>query len=125
MEAELHGLSCTAVHNPEYAAGMNTSLRAGVRALAEDVQGAVVLLGDMPLVDATMVRTLVDSFRREQPPLVIELLEELCDAIHERTPTKGAVKACVRARRQTGARAHLVGNDSARPLESAAPGRCR
>ena len=71
VEPELHGLSCTAVHNPEYAAGMNTSLRAGVRALAEDVEGAVVLLGDMPLVDATMVRTLVDSFRREQPPLVI------------------------------------------------------
>jgi len=71
VEAELHGLSCTAVHNTEYAAGMNTSLRAGVRALAEDVEGAVVLLGDMPLVDATMVRTLVDSFLREQPPLLI------------------------------------------------------
>jgi len=69
--AELHGLSCTAVHNPEYAAGMNTSLRAGIRALPEDAEGAVVLLGDMPLVDASMVRALVDMFRREQPPLAI------------------------------------------------------
>jgi len=71
VEAELHGVSCTAVHNPEYAAGMNTSLRVGIRALADDVEGAVVLLGDMPLVDEAMVRTLVDTFRREQPPLVI------------------------------------------------------
>jgi molybdenum cofactor cytidylyltransferase len=71
VEAELHGLSCTPVRNPEYAAGMNTSLRAGIRALPEDVEGAVVLLGDMPLVDASMVRSLVDLFHREQPPLAI------------------------------------------------------
>jgi len=71
VEGELRGLSCTPVHNPEYAAGMNTSLRAGIRALPEDVGGAVVLLGDMPLVDASMVRALVDLFRREQPPLAI------------------------------------------------------
>src|SRR5437764_5806354 len=71
VEAELRGLSWTPVHNPEYAAGMNTSLRAGIRALPEDVEGAVVLLGDMPLVDASMVRALVDLFRREQRPLAI------------------------------------------------------
>src|SRR5437763_17069391 len=71
VEAELLGLSCTPVQNRDYAAGMNTSLRAGIRALPGDVEGAVVLLGDMPLVDASVVRTVVDSLRREQPPLVI------------------------------------------------------
>ncbi|TMA14771.1 MAG: XdhC family protein, partial [Deltaproteobacteria bacterium] len=54
--------------------------------------------------------------------LAIELLEELCDAIHERTPAKASLKACVRARRQTGATAGPVGNRTCRPLESAPPG---
>src|SRR5437867_12321699 len=61
VEPELHGLSCTAVHNPQYAAGMNTSLRAGARALADDVKGSVVPLGDMPPVGATTVPTSADS----------------------------------------------------------------
>jgi molybdenum cofactor cytidylyltransferase len=71
VESELRGLTCMPVHNPDYAAGMNTSLRAGIRALAEDVEAAVLLLGDMPLVEASMLRALVETFRRERKPLVI------------------------------------------------------
>jgi molybdenum cofactor cytidylyltransferase len=71
VEAELKGTACTPVYNPEYAAGMNTSVRAGICALPLDVVAAVLLLGDMPLVDATMVRALVETFRRARPPLVI------------------------------------------------------
>ena len=71
VEAELRGLSCTPVHNPDYAAGMNTSLRAGIRALPADAEAATVLLGDMPLVDASMVRAVVETFRRERRPLAI------------------------------------------------------
>jgi molybdenum cofactor cytidylyltransferase len=50
---------------------MNTSLRTGIAALTDDVVAAVVMLGDMPLVDAAMVRSLVASFRRGQAPLVV------------------------------------------------------
>jgi len=71
VRAELRGLSCTAVLNAEYARGMNTSLRAGIRALPENTDAAVVLLGDMPLVDARMVRALVEAFRGSPAPLAI------------------------------------------------------
>jgi molybdenum cofactor cytidylyltransferase len=72
IRAELRGLSCTPVLNEEYLRGMNTSLRAGIRALPEDTGAAVVLLGDMPLVDARMVRSLVESLRATpERPLVI------------------------------------------------------
>ncbi len=71
VRAAVADLDCAAVLNPEYAQGMNTSLRAGIAALPQDVAAAVVLLGDMPLVDAAMVRTLVASFRRGQAPLAI------------------------------------------------------
>ncbi len=77
VQAELAGLAVTPVLNPEYAQGMNTSLRAGARALPADVAAAVVLLGDMPLVDAAMVRSLVDAFKRSRPPLVVSVYGEV------------------------------------------------
>ena len=69
--AELRGLSCTSVTNAEYVRGMNTSLRAGIRALPEGTDAAVVLLGDMPLVETRMVLALVEAFRGSAVPLVI------------------------------------------------------
>lgn len=72
VRAALGGLSCTAVMNAEYARGMNTSLRAGIRALPEGIDAAVVVLGDMPLVETRMVRALVEAFRGSpEQPLVI------------------------------------------------------
>ena len=71
VRAELSGLPYTAVMNSDYARGMNTSLRAGIAALPDDAAGAVVLLGDMPLVEASMVRALVTAHRRSGPKLAI------------------------------------------------------
>ncbi len=77
IRAELEGLACTVLENADYARGMNTSLRAGIRALPEDVEGAVVLLGDMPLVDADMLRSLADRFRRARPKLLVSTYGEV------------------------------------------------
>jgi molybdenum cofactor cytidylyltransferase len=77
IRAELEGLACTPVENAGYARGMNTSLRAGIRALPDDVEAAVVLLGDMPLVDAGMLRSLADRFRSARPRLVVSTYGEV------------------------------------------------
>jgi molybdenum cofactor cytidylyltransferase len=77
VEAELSDLACVPVHNPEYASGMNTSLRSGIFALPEDVAGAIVLLGDMPLVDAPMLRALVTAFRSSGAPLAVSVFGEV------------------------------------------------
>ena len=50
------------VHNPDYAAGQASSVRAGIAAVA-DADAAVVGLGDMPFVRAETVTTLVRAFR--------------------------------------------------------------
>ena len=50
------------VHNPDYAEGLSTSLRAGIAALPEDIDGAVVLLGDMPFVSAAHIDRLIAAF---------------------------------------------------------------
>ncbi|MHB2168260.1 nucleotidyltransferase family protein [Alsobacter sp. R-9] len=65
VRTALDGLDVTFVANPAYADGLSTSLKAGIGALPEDVDGAVVLLGDMPLVRAAFIRRLVAAFEAE------------------------------------------------------------
>jgi molybdenum cofactor cytidylyltransferase len=48
--------------NPNFAQGMSTSLRAGLKALPEDVDGVVVLLGDMPQITSEHIDRLIDAF---------------------------------------------------------------
>jgi molybdenum cofactor cytidylyltransferase len=50
------------VHNEAFAGGMSTSLRAGIDALDESFDAAVICLGDMPRVRAEHIRLLVDHF---------------------------------------------------------------
>ncbi len=50
------------VHNPDYADGLSTSLRTGIAALPEDIDGALVLLGDMPFVSAAHIDRLIAAF---------------------------------------------------------------
>jgi len=60
--AALAGLDVKAVHNPDYAEGLSTSLRRGLAALPDDVDAAVVLLADMPGIDAAVIDRLVAAF---------------------------------------------------------------
>jgi molybdenum cofactor cytidylyltransferase len=50
------------VHNPDYAGGLSTSLRAGISLLDADIDGAVVCLGDMPSISADHINRLIDAF---------------------------------------------------------------
>lgn len=38
------------VHNPDFANGLSTSLKAGIAALPDGLDGAFILLGDMPMI---------------------------------------------------------------------------
>jgi len=73
--AELRDLPCTLVLNPAWARGMHTSVSEGFAALPHDARAAVLMLADMPLVTAQMLRALVDRWRGE--PLVISRYGEV------------------------------------------------
>lgn len=62
VQHALDGLDVTYTHNPDFADGLSTSLAAGTASLAGDVDGAIILLGDMPLVSAALIDRLIDSF---------------------------------------------------------------
>ncbi len=58
----LSGVDVTFVENPEYADGISASVRRGVAALPANVDGAVVILGDMPKVGSTLIDRLVAAY---------------------------------------------------------------
>ena len=66
ISASLSGLDVVFADNPEFAAGMSGSLRAGLDALPEDTDGALICLGDMPLVSPDIVDRLIAAFDEEE-----------------------------------------------------------
>jgi molybdenum cofactor cytidylyltransferase len=58
----LAGRDLLAVHNPNYAQGLSSSLKAGLRALPRDIDGVLVALGDMPRVSAAHINRLIAAF---------------------------------------------------------------
>jgi molybdenum cofactor cytidylyltransferase len=71
VEAALAGLKVRLTHNPDYAAGLSTSLKAGLSVLPSTADGAIVCLGDMPQVTAGLIDRLVEAFDPERGALVV------------------------------------------------------
>jgi len=62
VSSALAGLAVTLVANPDYATGLASSLKAGIRALPPSCDGALILLGDMPKIAPQHLDTLVAAF---------------------------------------------------------------
>src|SRR5438270_6407056 len=50
------------VRNPSFAEGLSTSLKCGLAALPDDIDGVVVCLGDMPLITGRDIDRLIAAF---------------------------------------------------------------
>lgn len=75
VESAIGDLPVSYVHNAEYASGMASSLRAGLRALPRDVDGAVIVLGDMPHLQARHLDALIQAFDPVAPAIVVPEFE--------------------------------------------------
>jgi CTP:molybdopterin cytidylyltransferase MocA/xanthine/CO dehydrogenase XdhC/CoxF family maturation factor len=62
VESVLKGMPVRFVHNPDYKAGLSTSLRAGVAAQAPGCDGVLVLLGDMPAITSGLIDRSIAAF---------------------------------------------------------------
>lgn len=72
VEAALSGSEVTFAHNPDYdQSEMLRSLQVGIRALPADCQALLVVLGDQPLIEAAVVRAVVDLFLSTNASIVI------------------------------------------------------
>ena len=54
VEQALAGLKVKFVRNPDFAGGLASSVKAGIAAVPDNADGAVICLGDMPLIDAAI-----------------------------------------------------------------------
>jgi molybdenum cofactor cytidylyltransferase len=59
------------VRNPDFAGGLASSVKAGIAAVAGDADGAVICLGDMPLIDAHLIDRLIEAFTPDRGNLIV------------------------------------------------------
>jgi molybdenum cofactor cytidylyltransferase len=76
VEAALAGLDVETAYNPEFASGLASSLKAGLSAMPSDVAGALVLLGDMPWIEARLIDALIAGFLASAPALAAAPINE-------------------------------------------------
>ena len=69
VEAALAGLPVAFVDNAGFATGLASSLNVGVAALPSGVAGALIILGDMPGIEAATLDCLIDAFARRPDAL--------------------------------------------------------
>jgi molybdenum cofactor cytidylyltransferase len=66
IEHALGGRPVRYVHAPDYAQGLAESLKAGIAAVPPECAGAIVCLGDMPLVTGRMIDRLLSMYDPEE-----------------------------------------------------------
>jgi molybdenum cofactor cytidylyltransferase len=71
VENALAGLRVQLVHNPDFAQGLGTSLKAGIAAVPAEADGAIICLGDMPQVDASLIDRLIAAFDPDRGALIV------------------------------------------------------
>ena len=71
VEQALQGLRVKLVRNPDFAGGLASSVKAGIAAVSDRVDGAVVCLGDMPLIDAALIDRLIEAFAPDRGNLIV------------------------------------------------------
>lgn len=70
VRAALDGLDVTFASNPDFASGLASSVKSGIAALPAEIDGALICLGDMPLVDATLLDRLIGAFAPDKGALI-------------------------------------------------------
>lgn len=58
-------------HNPDWESGQSTSVRTGINALPQDVDAALVMLGDQPQIPPEVLSTLINAYYAKTPPPLI------------------------------------------------------
>jgi molybdenum cofactor cytidylyltransferase len=70
VERALRGLNVTFVYNPDFPTGIASSVKAGIGVVPKEAGGALVCLGDMPLIDTHILDRLIAAFAPERGMLI-------------------------------------------------------
>ncbi|MGB8401607.1 NTP transferase domain-containing protein [Bradyrhizobium sp.] len=70
VEQALAGLKVKFVRNPDFVGGLASSVKAGIAAVPDNADGAVICLGDMPLISAQLIDRLIGTFEPDRGHLI-------------------------------------------------------
>jgi molybdenum cofactor cytidylyltransferase len=76
VEQALSGLDVRFVRNPDFAGGLASSVKAGIAAVSKETDGAVVCLGDMPMVSSLLLDNLIAAFAPDRGNLIVVPVSE-------------------------------------------------
>jgi molybdenum cofactor cytidylyltransferase len=76
VEAAVADFDVGVTFNPEFASGLASSLSVGLSAMPQDAAGALVLLGDMPLIEPRLADALIEAFLAREGALAAIPLTE-------------------------------------------------
>jgi molybdenum cofactor cytidylyltransferase len=71
VEQALSDLKVRFIRNPDFAGGLASSVKAGIAAVPDGTDGAVVCLGDMPMVSRDLLDRLIDTFEPDRGNLIV------------------------------------------------------
>ena len=69
------GLGQRTVVNPDFTEGQSTSMLVGVRAINPATEAVILMLGDQPTVETTLLDRLIKRFERSRPAIVQPVYE--------------------------------------------------
>jgi molybdenum cofactor cytidylyltransferase len=70
VEQALAGLKVRFARNPDFVGGLASSVKSGIAAVPANADGAIVCLGDMPLIDAKLIDRLIEAFEPDRGHLI-------------------------------------------------------
>jgi molybdenum cofactor cytidylyltransferase len=62
LKEHIRDLPAIVIHNPNFAKGLSSSLKAGVKAIQDKVSAAFIFLADQPFIPVTVVQQLRESY---------------------------------------------------------------
>lgn len=75
LATKLNGMEIPAVHNPDFALGMYSSVQAGIRSLPEDIDACFLLPADIPLVRATTINAILERYSSNHPSVTYPMFQ--------------------------------------------------
>lgn len=75
LQSLLEKSGVSAVHNPDYASGMYSSVQAGIKALPTDTEACFLLPADIPLVRGATIRAVAKHHASTQAPIIYPVFQ--------------------------------------------------
>ena len=70
------GLPVNFIHNPHWAGGQSTSMKAGLAALPQNCDRAMFLLSDQPQISPLLIRALIERHNEQRAPITAPMIRE-------------------------------------------------